>query len=154
MAKFYICYREEWKNEIISCFGSVTKCAVQCGISRSNLYKSFTPPGYISENSLIEICKRLDLSPLCFLETKTSHKYFYDEKNKQSFSDYKKILQAQKINRAAGSSGNNFIVPVLKLVAGLDDKQIDALPDSVKVSLSLRISKMINDSLKKYLPEW
>ena len=154
MAKFYICYREEWKNEIISCFGSVTKCAAQCGISRNNLYKSFRPPGYISENSLIEICKRLDLSPLCFLDTKKSHEYIYNEKNKQPFSEYKKALQAQKINRAAGSSGNDFIIPVLKLCAGLDDDQINALPDSVKVSLSLRISKMINDSLKKYLPGW
>lgn len=154
MAKFNICYREEWKNEIISCFGSVTKCAAQCDISRSNLYKSFRPPGYISEKSLMRICQKLNLSPLCFLDTSTSHIFYYNDSHKMSYSEYINLLQAQEINRAAGSSGNDFIVPVLKLCAGLDDKEINALPDSVKVSLSLKISKMIGDSLKKYLPGW
>lgn len=154
MAKFYICYREEWKNEIISCFGSVTKCAAQCGISRNNLHKSFRPPGYISEKSLMRICQKLNLSPLCFLDTKTSHDFYYNDNYKMSYAEYKNLLQSQRILSAAGSSGNNFIVPVLKLVAGLDDQQIDALPDSVKVSLSLRISKLINETLKKNLPGW
>ena len=154
MAKNYIAYRSEWKDEIISHFGDIKTCAKQCRINRSNLHKSFQPGGYISDNMLIAVCKKMDLAPVCFTDLKM-HNLFYNDEYKMSFQEYKTLLKSNKIMKTSGSKKmNDKLTPTLQLWAGLTDIEVAALPDSVKLDLSLKISKLISDTLQKNLPGW
>lgn len=152
-------YRDEWKNEIISHFGNITNCAKQfrnsdCKIHRSNISRSCNASGYISEKMLIAICQKMDLAPICFIDLKM-HDHFYNDEYKMSFQEYKTLLKSNKIMKTSGSKKkNDKLTPTLQLWAGLTDIEVAALPDSVKLKLSLQISKLISETLQENLPGW
>lgn len=151
--KMFIAYPDAWKEEVLSHFGSPTKCAKQCGVQRSNIYKSFQKRGYISENMLIMICRKMNLAPVCFTDIKM-HDYFYNDSHKMTFSEYEKVLTAQSIMEASGSSRNNYLIPTLKLWAGLSDLEIAAIPDSVQEKLYASIWKLIDRTLRNHISGW
>lgn len=158
MASYYIRYPLEWRNEIESNFGSISNCAKQCRIGRRNLYRSFDSNGYISENMLNAICKKIDRAPICFTDLRM-HDHFYNDDYKMTYKEYTVLMAAlmksQKIKMASGSKEkNDMLTPTLQLWAGLSDVEIAALPDSVKLKLSLQISKLIEETLTKNLPGW
>ena len=153
MAKQFIAYPAAWMKEIYTHFKNPADCSRKCGINRNNLYKSFRKNGYISENMLIAICRKMDIAPICFTELKT-HDYFYNDSYKLTFSEYEKMLAAQSIMLASGSKSPDNLIPTLKLWAGLTDIEIAALPDTIRADLSIRIWKLIDQTLKEHMPGW
>lgn len=153
MAKQFIAYPAAWMKEVYTHFKNPADCARKCGINRNNLYKSFRKNGYISENMLIAISEKMNLSPLCFIDLKT-HEHFYNDSYKMTFQEYKALLAAQKIRKKSGSKKNDQIISTLQLWGGLSDFEISTLPDTVLADLSIRIWKLIDQTLKDHLPGW
>ena len=153
MAKQFIAYPAAWMKEIYTHFKNPADCSRKCGINRNNLYKSFRKNGYISENMLIVISEKMNLSPLCFIDLKT-HEHFYNDSYKMTFQEYKALLAAQSIMLASGSKRTDYLIPTLKLWAGLSDVEIACLPDSVQADLYFGIWKLIDQTLKDHLPGW
>ena len=154
MSKYFIAYPSDWKNEIITHFGSISRCAEMCHVDRCNIYKSFDGDGYISEKMLIAICKKMNLSPLCFVDS-AFHGYYYSDSYKMTYADYEAIMKAQEIMEAAGDpSGIDYLIPTLKIWAGLSDAEIASIPVSVKLELTTKIDNLINETLKNCLDSW
>lgn len=149
---YIVKYQDVWKHEIIKHFGNPAKCSRMCHVQRSNLYRSFIPSdGYISELMLLDICRQMDLSPLCFLDDTDNdrfHNYCYSEKYKMSFSEYEAL--SYRMKRVNGS----LIDHTLKIYAGLSDQQLQQLDDTVKLRLQLTITREINKTLAESLPTW
>ena len=157
----YIDYREEWYQEIINHFETVTECARRCRIERANLYSTFpgigsSKDGKISDKVFHTVCKEMDLSPLCFIDC-AAHNSFYSDRYKMSFAEYESLEFARKTmdhRNAVTGSRYSQIDCILKLSAGLTDQELSSLPEAEKWQLSALINKAIDTTLAASLPGW
>ena len=153
MARYFIAYPSDWENEIITHFGSISRCAKMCHVNRCNIYKSFGGDGYISEKMLMAICRKMDLAPICFTETKM-HNTFYNDAHKWTFSEYERVKEFHAIQQASGDPDADWFVILLKTWGGLSNFEIASIPEDVKTDLYFKIVYLIDDTLSKNLPGW
>lgn len=155
MAKCFIEYRNEWRDEIVKHFGTVYSCAKVCKLSRPNLQKTISGnTGYISENMLITICKEMDIAPICFLDN-PYHSAYYNDHYKLSYREYKQLCITDRISiDPVTSIKYEPINIILKLTAGLTDEEIRSLSNSTKTEIFLKIMAVIDPILKNNLPDW
>lgn len=155
MAKYFIEYREEWREEIINHFGSVCACAKVCRIDRANLQNCVSgATGYISENTFLTVCRKMNLAPVCFTDH-PAHSAFYNDHYKLSFDEYRQLCVSRSLS-ADCDTGVRYdsIDTVLKLVAGLTDDELKHMPTSTKMQISLKINADIDQILKDNLSGW
>lgn len=145
-------YRSVWEKEIINHFGSPTGCAKACKIKRSNLYRSFTKgDGYISKNMFFKICRKMDLSPLCFLDDTQDHpfhKFWYKPDYKMTFTEYESLMYTKK------HVDCSLIDHTLRIYAGATDQDLQQLDEMTKLRLQLTITREVNKTLAESLPTW
>ena len=145
-------YQSVWEKEIINHFGSPTGCAKACKIQRSNLCRSFTKgDGYISKNMLFTICRKMNLSPLCFLDDSEKHpfhKFWYKQDYKMTFAEYEALMyRRQHVDCSR-------IDHTLRIYAGITDQELLQLDEMTKLWLQLTITREINKTLAESLPTW
>ena len=145
-------YQSVWEKEIINYFGSPTGCAKACKIQRSNLCRSFAKgDGYISKNMFFTICRKMDLSPLCFLDDTQEHPFhelWYKQDYKMTFAEYEALMYTRQ------HVDCSLIDHTLRIYAGLSDQELDQLDSKTKVRLELSITSAINKILSESLPTW
>ena len=145
-------YQSVWEKEIINYFGSPTGCAKACKIQRSNLCRSFAKgDGYISKNMYFTICRKMDLSPLCFLDDTQEHPFhelWYKQDYKMTFAEYEALMYTRQ------HVDCSLIDHTLRIYAGLSDQELDQLDSKTKVRLELSITSAINKILSESLPTW
>ena len=145
-------YQSVWEKEIINYFGSPTGCAKACKIQRSNLCRSFAKgDGYISKNMFFTICRKMDLSPLCFLDDTQEHPFhelWYKQDYKMTFAEYEALMYTRQ------HVDCSLIDHTLRIYAGLSDQELDQLDSKTKVRLQLSITSAINKILSESLPTW
>ena len=160
-------YQSVWEKEIINHFGSPTGCAKACKIQRSNLCRSFTKgDGYISKNMLFTICRKMDLSPLCFLDDTQEHPFhsaYYNSHYKMTYTEYKALaykashaaFYRQSLERQRQCNLDDYLIDhTLKINTGLSDQELDQLDSKTKFQLQLSITSAINKILSESLPTW
>lgn len=151
----FIKFRDAWKQEIITHFGSISSCARSCRIIRNNLQKSISDAsGYISENMLLTVCKQMNLAPLCFTDH-PDHDAFYNQRYKMTFEEYEQLSISRQLrtvdkHRAIYSPED----AILKIIAGLTDQELAMLPLEKKSRLLLMVSKTVDAELEGFIPEW
>lgn len=145
-------YQALFEKEIIAHFGSITDCEKVCHVQRSNIYKAITPGnGYISEKMLHSICRKMDLSPLCFLDDSEKHpfhKFWYKQDYKMTFAEYEALMYRRQ------HVDCSLIDHTLRIYAGLSDQELDQLDSKTKIRLQLSITSAINKILSESLPTW
>lgn len=145
-------YQSVWEKEIINYFGSPTGCAKACKIQRSNLCRSFAKgDGYISKNMFFTICRKMDLSPLCFLDDTREHPFhelWYKQDYKMTFAEYEALMYTRQ------HVDCSLIDHTLRIYAGLSDQELDQLDSKTKVRLQLSITSAISKILSESLPTW
>lgn len=155
MAKQFIKYTDEWKDEIISHFGSVSSCARFCGIIRTNLQKSISgKDGYISERMLLIVCRNMNLAPVCFTDH-PDHDAFYNQRYKMTFEEYEQLSISRQLRTV---DKHRAIYPpedaILKIIAGLTDQELAMLPLEKKSRMLLMVSKTVDAELDGFIPDW
>lgn len=139
-------FQNVWRHEIEQHFKTISECGRQCEIKRENLYKSFYPnTGYISDSSFLDICKKMDLSPLCFIDGKY-HDYYYNDHYKMTYKEFTALAYRQK------HVDCDLIEHILKICAGLTDQDIEQIDKLTLLKLNLDIHKRIYETLHEKLP--
>lgn len=152
-------YQALFEKEIIAHFGSITDCEKVCHVQRSNIYKAITPGnGYISEKMLHSICRKMDLSPLCFIDDPEKHPFhnsFYNEEYKMTFEEYEQLSISRQLRTV---DKHRAIYPpedaILKIIAGLTDQELAMLPSEKKSRMLLMVSKTVDAELEGFIPDW
>lgn len=160
-------YQALFEKEIIAHFGSITDCEKVCHVQRSNIYKAITPGnGYISEKMLHIICRKMGLSPLCFLDDSEKHPFhsaYYNSHYKMTYTEYKALAYTashaafcrQSLEHQRQCNPDDYLIDhTLKLYTGISDQELDQLDSKTKIRLRLSITSAINEILSESLPTW
>lgn len=152
----FIKYKSELRSEICSRYNDLVNFSKVIGEpgQRSNINRALseTSNACISKKLFETICKKINIAPFCFVDSKI-HDAIYNDSYKMTYDTYKSIKESQDVLKKANPDYVDLMDHTMKLWIGLSDNELSVIPKKVKKELWLRISELMMNALIDLKPK-